>query len=79
MAAQLQRELTSRKPFASLRPVAAANPLGLKTNTDQPAKASFGQDFVFEHCRPVRKTVSGEPINPFGDLKNSPQSYGFPC
>ncbi len=82
MAPQLQRDVISRK---SMKPSTAtvSNPLGLKLKLDQPTKLSFGQDFVFEHCMPVPTVTSalanGEAVNPFGDLQNSPQSFGFPC
>ena len=60
-----------------------ANPLGLKTNAAEPKKTPFGQDFLLEHCLPVHQITSakatGKAVNPFKDLQESPQSFGFPC
>lgn len=75
---------TRNRSRLSLVPVSRAdqtNPLGMPEVA--PAKLTFGQDFLLEHCLPGRQIasvrVSGKSPNPFQDLQESPQASGFPC
>lgn len=72
----------SKNPLSPVSEARQTNPLGLKV-TVEPTKLSFGQDFLLEHCLPVHQIasikVSGAAANPYKDLQESPQSFGFPC
>lgn len=73
----------SKNPLAAASEASQTNPLSFKINSTEPAKLTFGQDFLLEHCLPVHQITSikvkGGVANPYKDLQESPQSYGFPC